>query len=40
MDIFWNVVIAAGVVAVLLLVLRFFMERSPIEADDDEYNGW
>lgn len=40
MDIFWNLLIAAGVVAVLLLVLRFFMERPATESDDDEYNGW
>lgn len=39
MDIFYNVLIAAGVGAVLLLVLRFFMERPANEADD-EYDGW
>lgn len=39
MDIFYNLLIAAGVVAVLLLVLRFFMER-PISESDDEYDGW
>lgn len=39
MDIFYNVLIAAGVVAVLLLVLRFFMER-PANETDDEYDGW
>ena len=39
MDLFYNVLIAAGAVAVLLLVLRFFMERPASEADD-EYDGW